>query len=358
MTEILERKHLVSIILSLFVFNCALAQYTVDAGLDQTICPGDLVTLGGSPTASAGGKPPYNYNWSSSTGMFVDSIANPVVSPEDFTIYTVSVTDDTGAVIGSSVVSISLSYIVYVNAGQAINFCLDSSGVIGGINNTAGQGVTYSWSPLLGLSDSTVGQPTATPIITTVYTLTATITGCPLKIDSVTVTVLQPPTINAGNDVTIKEGETTTLHATGGFFYEWTPVWQLMYNKTADPDAEPIMTTAYYLYGTDAAKRCHNHDTVVVFVEPSNDVVFYNTFTPNEDGNNDTWYIGNISKYPFNRLEIYNRNGKLMYKANGYANNWDGKTYLGDELPAATYFYMMDLGEGKGTFHGTVTIVK
>lgn len=356
MSEILKRKHLFSIIFSLFVFNCAIAQF-VDAGVDQTICPGDIIVLGGTPTAS-GGLAPYRFLWSSSTGVFVDSVANPSVSPADFTIYTVSVTDDTGAVIGSGVVSISLSYIIYVNAGIGINFCLDSSGVIGGANNTSGQGVSYSWSPLEGLDDSTSGQPTASPIITTEYILTATIAGCPPKMDTVIVTVLQPPPINAGNDVTIKEGETITLHATGGFFYEWNPAWQLLYDKTPNPDAEPIITTSYYLYGTDAAKRCFANDTVTVFVEPSNDVVFYNTFTPNDDGNNDSWYIGNIYKYPHNRLEIFNRNGKLMYKANGYLNTWDGKTFLGDELPAATYFYMMDLGEGAGTFHGTVTIIK
>ncbi len=355
MSEILKRKHLFSIFLSLFVMNCALAQFAVDAGADQTICPGDNVILGGTPTAS-GGLAPYHYAWSAA-GVLIDSIANPSVSPTDFTIYTLTVIDDTNAVIGYDAVSITISYILYVNAGAGTSFCLDGSDVIGGTDNVTGQGVTYSWSPLLGLNDSTSPRPTASPILTTKYTLTAAIAGCPPKIDTVLVTVIQPPPINAGNDITIKEGETATLHASGGFFYQWTQHFTLKYENTADPDAEPIVTTDYFLYGTDAEKRCHASDTVRVDVVPCNKVVFYNTFTPNNDGNNDTWYIGNISKYPNNRLEIYNRNGKLVYKASGYSNTWDGKTYLGDKLPAATYFYMMDLGDNAGLFHGTVTIV-
>ncbi len=358
MVEILKFKYLFCIICSLFLFSSVSAQLLVNAGTSQTICPGDIVILGGSPTAM-GGYPPYHYFWAASSGVFVDSISNPSVSPTDLTTYTLLVTDDSGTVqLPTDPVTITLSYIVYINAGQPLEFCLEGFGGIGGLNNDNAHGVSYLWSPPGGLNDSSLPQPTAKPTITTEYILTATIAGCPPKIDSVKVTVIQPPPIFAGNDVTIKEGETTTLHATGGYFYEWSPGYLLMYNNTPNPDAEPIITTTYYLYGTEETKRCHAYDTVTVFVEPCTDVVFYNTFTPNKDGNNDTWYIGNINKYPYNRLEIYNRNGKLVYKANGYSNTWDGKSYLGDDLPAATYFYMMDLGDGAGKFHNTVTIVK
>lgn len=357
MSTFFKSKYLFCFIFSLFVYNSAFSQFSVDAGMNQIICPGDSVILGGTPTAS-GGLAPYHYMWSSSTGEFIDSVANPVVFPTDFAVYTVTVTDDTLAAIGSDAMSVTISYIVYVNSGEAKDFCLDGSDIIGGNDNVTGVGVTYSWSPLEGLNDSTLPQPVAAPVITTVYTLTAEITGCPPKIDTVVITVIQPPPVNAGNDVTITEGETTILHASGGFFYEWSPAYLLFYDKTANPDAEPTVTTDYYVYGTDAEKRCFAYDTVTVSVIPSIEVVFYNTFTPNADGNNDTWYIGNIYKYPNNRVEIFNRNGKLVYKANGYLNNWDGKTFLGDQLPAATYFYMMDLGEDAGKFHGTITIVE
>jgi gliding motility-associated-like protein len=358
MNATLKSKYLISSIFLLFLINSVVAQFTIDAGVNQIICPKDSAHLGGAPTAF-GGKPPYTYLWTPATGLSSATVANPSAAPPDLIVYGLTVTDDTGAVQTASV-NVSYFYTLYVNAGLGIDFCLNGSGVIGGPSNIAGsgQGVSYSWSPLLGLNDSTLPQPAANPLVTTTYTLTSTITGCPPKIDSVVVTVIQPPPINAGADITIKEGETVTLHATGGYNYLWTLTSDMLYNTTANPDVQPIVATNYYLYGTDKNKRCHANDTITVFVEPSSDVVFYNTFTPNHDGNNDTFYIGNINKYPHNRLEIYNRNGKLVYQAEGYSNTWDGKSFLGEELPPATYFYMMDLGDGAGSFHGTVTIVK
>ena len=356
MGEISKSKYLLSIIFLLLIINSSFAQYITDAGLNKTICPGDSVLIGGSPSAT-GGKAPYTYSWSPANGLSNSTSPNPSAFPDDFTIYTLTVTDDTGAV-QSAAMSITVAYIVYVNAGKGVDFCLDGSDIIGGTNNVTGVGVSYSWAPGISLNDSTSPRPTAAPLITTVYTLTATIVGCPPKIDSVIVTVIQPPPINAGSDIAIKEGEVAILQASGGFFYEWSPSSILLYFNTANPDAEPIVTTDYFLYGTDKERRCDARDTMTVFVEPNNDIVLYNTFTPNKDGNNDTWYIGNIHKYPRNRLEIYNRNGKLVFKANGYLNNWDGKTFLGEELPAATYFYMLELGEGAGQFHGTVSIVQ
>ena len=117
-----------------------------------------------------------------------------------------------------------------------------------------------------------------------------------------------------------------------------------------------LLICTYYLYGTDNSNTCPNYDSVIVTVIPNDELVFYNTFTPNNDGNNDTWYIGNVYKYPNNKLEIYNRNGKLVYKASSYVNNWDGHAF-GERLPAGTYFWVFELGDGKGKKHGDVTII-
>ncbi|HOY32584.1 MAG TPA: cohesin domain-containing protein [Bacteroidales bacterium] len=50
---------------------------------------------------------------------------------------------------------------------------------------SSGPGI-YSWSPAAGLSDSTISQPTASPAVTTTYTLTVDYNGC-LATDTVTV---------------------------------------------------------------------------------------------------------------------------------------------------------------------------
>nr|QNO55551.1 hypothetical protein JEPGKGNF_00013 [Methanosarcinales archaeon ANME-1 ERB7] len=63
-----------------------------DAGSDKSISAGGSVVIGGSPTAS-GGKSPYTYSWTPTTGLDDHTIANPIASPTSTTTYTVTVTD-------------------------------------------------------------------------------------------------------------------------------------------------------------------------------------------------------------------------------------------------------------------------
>jgi gliding motility-associated-like protein len=340
----------------LFTGISAKAQLVAHAGNDQTICPGGTATLGGSPTAT-GGLAPYTYNWQPSTGLSSTTASNPTTSPLTSATYTVTVIDDTGAT-QTDVIIIYMNALYAVNAGKDTSICENSSTILGGPDNSTGGGISYSWASGTTLNSTTSAHPIASPGLTsTTYTLTASFSGCPPKTDQVTISVIPTPHIDAGLDTTIKEGATATLHATGGFHYAWGNGPTLTYIYTANPNAEPIITTTYYLYGADESNRCPNYDSVTVIVEPGDDIVIYNTFTPNGDSNNDTWYIGNIYKYPDNKVEIYNRYGKLVYKASSYLNTWDGKAY-GEDLPSGTYFYVLDLGNGAGKYHGTVTIIK
>ncbi|GAB4279415.1 MAG: hypothetical protein Kow0068_03390 [Marinilabiliales bacterium] len=75
----------------------------VDAGTDQNICPGGSANIGGNPTAN-GGNPPYTYNWSSNPTGFTSTSANPTVSPNVTTTYTVTVTDAGGCSVTDSVI--------------------------------------------------------------------------------------------------------------------------------------------------------------------------------------------------------------------------------------------------------------
>ena len=61
--------------------------------------------------------------------------------------------------------------------------------------------------------------------------------------------------------------------------------------------------------------------------------------------------IYNIENYPNNKVYIYNRYGKEVYRKTGYRNTWDGTSQRGGTtaLPDNTaYFYQLDL-DGNGT---------
>ncbi|WP_299521515.1 fibronectin type III domain-containing protein [Winogradskyella sp.] len=55
-------------------------------------------------------------------------------------------------------------------------------------------------------------------------------------------------------------------------------------------------------------------------------------------GFNDTF---DLRYFDVTRLEIFNRNGTLVYSRDNYTNEWVGQTNDGEELPVGTYFYTM-----------------
>lgn len=76
-------------------------------------------------------------------------------------------------------------------------------------------------------------------------------------------------------------------------------------------------------------------------------LVVYNEFSPNNDGNNEFFFIECIEDYPNNTLQIFNRWGTLVFQTRGYSNDWDGTsqgraTINGNEkLPIGTYYYIL-----------------
>jgi gliding motility-associated-like protein len=82
-----------------------------------------------------------------------------------------------------------------------------------------------------------------------------------------------------------------------------------------------------------------------------------NTITPNGDGFNDFWIINNIEKFPNHSIQIFNRNGSIVFNTSNYQNDWDGK-FKGNDLPATTYYYLIDLGVGESVLKGDISIIR
>lgn len=65
-------------------------------------------------------------------------------------------------------------------------------------------------------------------------------------------------------------------------------------------------------------------------------------FTPNGDGYNDEWHIGNAQLFPDALILVYNRWGQKVYEYNGlYDTPWDGKDRFGVPVPDASYYYIV-----------------
>ena len=100
---------------------------------------------------------------------------------------------------------------------------------------------------------------------------------------------------------------------------------------------------------------CLATDNVFVKVLKSPDIP--NTFTPNNDGIHDFWDIKYLNTYPQNRVQVFTRNGKLVFESKGYPKPWDGNMN-GMPLPLDTYYYIIEPGNGRIAITGYVTIIK
>ena len=96
-----------------------------------------------------------------------------------------------------------------------------------------------------------------------VYSQTFTLpTGCD-STANVTLTVNPLPIVDAGSDVTICNGESTLLTATGATSY----VWDNGLGAGNNFNVSPITNTTYSVSGTDA-NGCENTDNVIITVNP------------------------------------------------------------------------------------------
>ncbi|MES2377279.1 MAG: gliding motility-associated C-terminal domain-containing protein [Bacteroidota bacterium] len=252
----------------------------------------------------------------------------------------------------SNVVTITISTgtLAKVSASQTV--CFGNSVVL-----TASGGSTYTWAPTEGLSAANTATPTATPLITTRYKVTVTNGNC-TDTASVTVTVIPQPAVDAGTDKTILKGDKVQLagKVTGSnVSYSWVPVTYLDNPAILNPTATPTENITYTLTATSALGCFIETDKVTINVYEK--LVVPNTFTPNNDGLNDTWNIAALNTYTNSLLQIYNRNGTLIFNSIGYGKQWDG-SYNGKMVPFGTYYYTIDLKNGTPIMSGWVAIVK
>ncbi|WP_353777530.1 T9SS type A sorting domain-containing protein [Winogradskyella sp. 3972H.M.0a.05] len=210
-------------------------EVTANAGDDQEICEGESVTL----TASGG----TDYLWN--TGATTASIT---VSPNQTTTYSVTVSNDNGGE-DTDEVTVTVTEIPVANAGSDETICDGES-----ITLTASGGTDYLWN-----TGATTQSIEVSPNSTTTYSVEVSTNDCS-DTDEVIVTVNPSPNVSAGNNVTILQGESTTLTASGATTYQWNT------GATDESiDVSPTETTTYTVTGT--TNGCSDEATVTVTVE-------------------------------------------------------------------------------------------
>lgn len=335
------------------IFN-AWALPTVNAGNDIQICRFSPTTLIGTGATS--------YVWSPAIGLSCTNCPSTLASPDSTKYYYVVGTDVNGC-IGRDSVEVKVVQPFNILNSPNVSFC------IGGFTTLLASGAnTYQWSPSNGLSATTGSQVIARPNSTTTYRVIGSDAfNCFKDTADIIVQVNPIPTVNAGPDITIIGGTTTTLTATttGNIVsYNWNNGTTLSCTNCASTVAKPLQTTTYKVEVTTDG-GCKNNDEVKVFIVCDKGNLFVpNTFSPNNDGVNDVMYPRGNGISIVKSFKIYNRWGELVYEQNNFTVNdasrgWNG-TFKGKRLSADVFVYTIEvLCENRNPieFKGNITLV-
>lgn len=184
-----------------------------DAGPDQTIIEGESVVLEGSVRGGSGNL---SFSWTPSTDLDDSSALRPLANPNLTTTYQFTASDSVGqlaidvttvtvAAAPRPTLTVTAGADVQIFAGEAVSLQAVVNGEVGDI--------TVVWSPATGLDDPNSLLTSASPTVTTTYTVTVTDSAGNTATDTMTVlvdtsnapAVVDP--VGASGDFTTTSGE-------------------------------------------------------------------------------------------------------------------------------------------------------
>ena len=255
-------------------------------------CPNQTV---GSLSDSVTGT---NLLWYANATGGTGSIASPTVSTNVFPAsYVYYVSQSTSASTGScegprAQITVNVDNFLNVNIGNDTTICEGIAVKLFPIVTPTG--ATYQWrslnEPNSTIDSTIILNATVKPLNNSEYVLRANLSGC-IKEDSIKVTVITKPVVNAGQSVAICLNDSTQLSATISRItspglvtkYLWTPSLGIRNDTLLQTVAFPTTTTLYTLtatttiadYGCDFVSTGTVRVTVqpVVFANAGNDTI-------------------------------------------------------------------------------------
>ncbi|MEZ4940251.1 MAG: PKD domain-containing protein [Saprospiraceae bacterium] len=235
-----------------------------------------------------------------------------------------------------------------------------------GLESPVLQNAVYIWSPantVLNPKDEAIVD--VAPTQTTTYTLRViNDDGCQDEGD-VTVSIPVGYTGTQDLDTLVAKGSEVELDVTPdpNYTFTWTP-------QQPGPDSDPFTTppldtsTTYLLTVSDTFGCTERQFMFNIRVVPEK-VYAPNAFTPDNDGNNDVFYLladGDEELVEVLTLRIYSRWGQLVYEGTGPlpSTGWDGRVD-GKNAPSDVYVWVAEVQfiTGKKEIHkGDLTLLR
>lgn len=325
----------------------------ISIGNDTTICLGDSASL------FAGGL--VTYTWSPASSLSCIDCPAPWAMPTAATTYQVTGTNINNCTETANI-TVNVTQHVPVAVGPELSMCRGES-----VELSATGGTAYLWSPANTLNINNISNPTAKPESNTRYSVIITENECFKDTLYQDVKVHDYPYVDAGADRTGFFGEEMKLNVdiTKATAVQWTPETGLSCTDCTQPIAKLSRTI---MYAATAINEfgCKRTDSVLITVACDEAAFFMaNSFSPNGDGLNDTYYPQGRNVKNIDLFRIYNRWGEVMFEtrnidANNPLQGWDGR-YKSQYLQPDVFVYMMQMTcpDGKPVVvKGDVSIVR
>ena len=279
--------------------------------------------------------------WEPYIDISQNNVQNPYATPESNITYTCYIQN----LCGTGIDEVSVNVIV------PSAFASEDGGICRGdefpISATGGDPEsTFSWVPPQLVTQSNSGETTAFPVETTTFTVFVTDSdGCTAS-DQLTVYVGQPPYVDAGPDREVEWlDEVRLLGSTEGETFWWTPEENLSCSECALPEvlsAEP----GWYVFHALDENGCEGVDST--YLDVFFPVYVPNTFTPNNDGNNDAFFVSGERLEGY-KLSIYNRWGEQVFYSEDPEEVWNGSHQGGTHYcPDGVYLYTLRYEDSRG----------
>lgn len=325
-------------------YSQALIIHDLPTALVTTI--GDSCYNGGtgsiiiSPTF---GTPPFTYGLGSGPSQ-VDSIFTPLPAGN----YFVTVTDSNGCK------SILPATVDQPNALKTHIYptnvlCYDDSSGVADLEVLGGtQPYQYLWT------NGQVTEDLSNVPVGSYGVAIMDANGC-IALDSVT--LIQPNPIIVDSMVV----QTTCLQLNDGKIFVFVSggsgVYNYLWSNGGLNDSIVNLTPNTYQITVTDGNGCKSIHQYQINENNNECITIWNSFSPDGDGTNDVWNIGHIDLYPECTVQIFNRWGAQLFESKGYNQPWNG-TWNNKELPAETYYFVINLGDGTDPITGTVTIIR
>jgi len=325
---------------------------TVKATGAATVCKGASVTLQGSTNGTG-------IVWTPSVGLSDTTTADPVATPPVTTKYYFQATKGECTLADSVVVTIN--QLPVANAGANTTICYNQNATLQGSG-----GGTYSWSPVLYLSNATIADPEViAPPGSMSYVLRVTdAEGCQSLPDTVSVIVLPKAVVFAGDDTTILVGQPLELYATDvngtGFTqFSWSPVTDLNNPGIQNPVANPAVDITYTVTAS-TPQGCAASGSMEVIVIKGVILTVPSGFTPDGNGHNDVLRVLAAGIRKLDYFAVFNRWGQEVFRTSNLSEGWDGRMH-GEAMPTGTYVWTLEAVDIAGKVraeNGTVLLIR